>query len=123
MTTHTFTLTVASSLTSDRIHDLLDEIITDGQSVARQAADDEEATERTRQLGEEAAALDITITPATTHTVVVGNVGTVYHGPDEAAADHNYRRWTSASASGSGRAAGEPVTWFKGGEIEKEYLP
>jgi hypothetical protein len=50
--------------------------------------------------------------------VVVGNVGTVYSGPDGFKAKQTYAQYvhTSRTAKGS-RAFGEPVTLFKNGDI------
>ena len=56
------------------------------------------------------------------HSVIVGNIGEVYSGNnfiEARAAFYEYRR---QSKDNYGRAAGESVTWFKGGEIHDEYL-
>ncbi len=55
------------------------------------------------------------------YEVVVGNVGVVYSGDDERAAEREFRIYKMVSMSGAGRAAGEPVTMLKMGQIAKEY--
>ena len=55
------------------------------------------------------------------YQVVVGNVGTVYDGDSYNDAMHAYGDYRQQSMDGIGRAAGESVTLFNDGEIEKEY--
>lgn len=60
---------------------------------------------------------------ANTFEVWVGNIGCVYCGPrykEALVAYHEYRRQSKA---GYGKAAGEPVTWLRNGEIEHEHIP
>ena len=57
------------------------------------------------------------------YEVVVGNIGTVYQGSDEAEAHEQYRTYINDSTAGYGRVGGETVTLFKNGEIEEEYDP
>lgn len=54
------------NITASDVHSALDEIITDGQSVARAAVDDEEATDRSRREAKQAQSLDISIEPGLT---------------------------------------------------------
>ena len=54
-------------------------------------------------------------------TVVVGNIGTVYSGPDEVEARRRWEEYTKQSESGYGRAAGEDVTLLVDGVVAKEY--
>jgi hypothetical protein len=54
--------------------------------------------------------------------VVVGNIGTVYSGRDEAEAQKHYDEYVDQSKTGYGRAAGESVTMFRNGEIFKEHI-
>ncbi len=57
------------------------------------------------------------------YEVVVSNVGTVYHGPDEAKAKKTYADYVKASRSGSGRGGHEAVTLMMDGDIIDEYDP
>lgn len=57
------------------------------------------------------------------HTVVAGNVGTVYEGDNGFTARQQFYVYVSKSKRGDGRAAGEPVVWLKHDEIHKEYQP
>lgn len=43
------------------------------------------------------------------YQVVVGNIGTVYDGPDESKAREKFSIYKKDSQDGYGRAAGEPV--------------
>ena len=56
------------------------------------------------------------------HSVVVGNIGTVYAGDSFSAAKWHYSEYVVQSKDNYGRAAGEDVTWFTDGEIHKEYI-
>lgn len=58
----------------------------------------------------------------TTYEVFVGNIGTVYHGPDAEEANALYEEYRGQSTSNYGRAAGESVVLFVDGEIEKETV-
>ena len=44
------------------------------------------------------------------YSVIVGNVGEVYYGPDETAAHGLFRSYIQYSMDGYGRVAGESVT-------------
>ena len=56
--------------------------------------------------------------------VVVGNIGTVYDGDDEAEARSIYAEYETQSRGGYGRAAGEPVALLThGDEILAEHVP
>lgn len=55
------------------------------------------------------------------YSVLVGNIGTVYDGPDKVTADLEFAAYVGQSRSRYGRAAGEPVTYFCDGEIIDEY--
>ena len=56
-------------------------------------------------------------------TVIVGNVGTVYHGDDENEAYETYHAYVVASKAGSGRAGNEPVTMLINGCVQFEHEP
>ena len=56
------------------------------------------------------------------HEVIVGNIGTVTHQGTYAEAEKCFREYRHQSVTNYGRAAGESVTWFRGGEIYKEYI-
>ncbi len=51
------------------------------------------------------------------------NVGTVYHGTNGFEANTEMGRYKGLSKHRQGRAAGEPVTLFRDGEIIREYEP
>lgn len=53
--------------------------------------------------------------------VIVGNVGSVYSGHDEAMARKKYNSYIESSKSGAGRAGGEDVTLMHNGDIREEY--
>ena len=53
--------------------------------------------------------------------VIVGNIGTVYDGNNYMQAQARYTAYVRASKSPHGRAAGEPVTLMRNGEIRSEY--
>lgn len=57
---------------------------------------------------------------AAAHEVVVGNIGTVYSGDDEAQARHHFHKYRRQARQLKGRAAQEPVTWLHKGEIKQE---
>lgn len=54
-------------------------------------------------------------------TVTVGNVGTMYEGPDEFFARVDYNDFVHLSQTGHGRVAGEDVTLFKDGVVVLEH--
>jgi hypothetical protein len=56
------------------------------------------------------------------HIIVVGNIGMVYVGNSCTKAEEHYRVYMIQSQHEYGRASGEDVTWFKDGEIFKEYV-
>lgn len=53
--------------------------------------------------------------------VLVGNVGTVYNGAHYHEALTTYHAYIERSQANDGRAAGEPVTLLRDGEIVREY--
>lgn len=55
--------------------------------------------------------------------VIVGNVGTVYDGPSRRDAYATFNTYRNDSARGIGRAAGEPVTLLRDGDVFREHLP
>ena len=55
------------------------------------------------------------------YEVIVGNVGSVYAGPDKREAELRYNTYVDRSKSDRGRCAGEPVTLMCDGEISREY--
>lgn len=57
------------------------------------------------------------------YEVIVGNIGQVYEGNKPIDARKVYGIYKRKSLSGDGRAAGEPVTVLKDGEIDLEYIP
>lgn len=57
------------------------------------------------------------------YEVIVGNAGTVYKGDNERDALLNARLYVDQSKANRGRAAGEPVTVLKDGEIVEHYEP
>jgi hypothetical protein len=59
---------------------------------------------------------------APTFTVLVGSVGNVYHGPDEALARMDYEDCCTLSRMNHGRMAGETITLCKDGEPIREYI-
>lgn len=56
-----------------------------------------------------------------TYDVVVGNVGTVYSGPDSREAVRTYLAYVIESRGPHGRAVGEAVTLLRNGEPIREY--
>lgn len=58
-----------------------------------------------------------------TFEVIVGNIGTVYTGPDESKARGEYLHYVAASKDTVGRASGEQVSLLKAGEPILEYTP
>lgn len=54
--------------------------------------------------------------------IVVGNVGTVMDSDSLKECLQIYSYYVKQSKSGIGRAGGENVTWFKDGEIYKEFI-
>ena len=55
-------------------------------------------------------------------SVLVGNIGTVYYGPEQIVAALHFNTYVEQSKQNTGRAAGEDVTLMRGGEIEDEYV-
>ena len=51
------------------------------------------------------------------HTIVVGNIGTVYAGTNRGQAEHAFESYMILSQQGVGRAANEPVTWMIDNDI------
>ena len=73
-------------------------------------------------LGDAKAAVDADIAlDANRLEVVVGNIGSVYLGDHIGEAARCYGEYKRQSADGYGRAAGEPVTLFKDGEVHWDY--
>lgn len=56
-----------------------------------------------------------------TFEVIVGNIGTVYSGNSAKEAASAYNDYVRMSKGNVGRAAGEEVTMFKGGDICREH--
>jgi hypothetical protein len=55
------------------------------------------------------------------YEVIVGNIGSVYHGESEKDADEMFESYAQASReTGGARCFGEDVTLFVDGEIERE---
>lgn len=57
------------------------------------------------------------------YAVIVGNIGTVYRGPDRWEALENFVAYQRLSQSNSGRAGGETVTFMDNDEILEQYIP
>ncbi len=57
------------------------------------------------------------------YQVIVGNIGTVYDGPELKKAIASFKRYMELSTIGGGRGGHEPVTLMKDGEIRKEFHP
>jgi hypothetical protein len=57
------------------------------------------------------------------YLVIVGNIGTAYHGDNEKLAKEIFGLYKEASEQGKGRAACETVTLFEGAELVLEYVP
>jgi hypothetical protein len=55
--------------------------------------------------------------------VVVGNIGTVYNGPDKEQAQRDFRHYKELSESGHGRAAEEEVSLFEDGVLLDIHCP
>jgi len=55
------------------------------------------------------------------HSIIVGNIGNVLDTTSHKEAQKAFTEYKDQSASDYGRAAGEPVTWLKDGEIFREY--
>lgn len=55
------------------------------------------------------------------YQVVVGNIGTVYDGPNVIEARMAYSSYVKQSTENYGRAAGESVTMFLNGEVRREH--
>jgi hypothetical protein len=54
--------------------------------------------------------------------IVVGNIGQVLDCDSFKECLETYHEYVKQSKNNYGRAAGESVTWFKNGEIYKEYV-
>ena len=57
------------------------------------------------------------------YEVIVGNVGTVHYGETEADAREAFDAYKALSEHGGGRAAGEPVTLLRDGDVLDEHSP
>ena len=57
------------------------------------------------------------------YEVIVGNIGKVYEGGFYQSALDEFKVYEGRSIAGDGKAAGEPVTLLKDGEIMREYAP
>lgn len=55
------------------------------------------------------------------YEVIVGNIGTVYNGPDSKKANEAFNEYKQQSLTGYGRASHEPVTLMVDGEPSKEF--
>lgn len=55
------------------------------------------------------------------YEVIVGNIGTVYSGPNSKIARKTFSTYVKQSKTGYGRAGGEDVTLMKDREIIKEH--
>lgn len=62
--------------------------------------------------------------PQSNYEVLVGNIGTIYSGPDRKQALKDYGEYKRQSIKNYGRAAGEPVTLLQDGEpiMELTYI-
>lgn len=58
-----------------------------------------------------------------TYTVTVGNIGQVYYGHNQTAANREFAAYVRMSRNNSGRASGETVDMYRDGEIVREYRP
>jgi len=56
------------------------------------------------------------------YEVIVGNIGVVYRGNDEADAVQEYEDYVVESKAGYGRAGNEAVVLMKDGEVYKEHV-
>lgn len=56
------------------------------------------------------------------HTIIVGNIGTVYSGTNSFMANLAFNRYVGYSKRGHSKITGESVTWFKDSDIHKEYI-
>ena len=59
---------------------------------------------------------------ANVYEVIVGNIGTVYSGPNGFEAHTKFQVYAGQSKTGYGRASGEDVTIMRNGEPIKEYF-
>lgn len=57
------------------------------------------------------------------YAVIVGNIGTVYRGPDRWEALENFVAYQRLSQSNRGRAGGEMVTLMDNNDIIEQYIP
>ena len=55
--------------------------------------------------------------------VIVGNIGTVYSGPNGFYARQSFEHYKRKSKRGEGQGANEPVTLMRNDEIRDEYIP
>jgi hypothetical protein len=55
------------------------------------------------------------------HEVIVGNIGTVYSGEDEARAKQFFWHYAELSRTLGGRASGESVTWLVDGGVYDKF--
>jgi hypothetical protein len=58
-----------------------------------------------------------------TYTVIVGNIGTIYYGHNQAAANREFAAYVRQSRDNSDKAAGESVDMYCDGEPVREYRP
>lgn len=58
-----------------------------------------------------------------TYVVIVGNLGTVYHGKTKRLAYEHFEHYKRCSTEERGRVRGEPVTVFEDGKIVLEHVP
>ena len=56
------------------------------------------------------------------YELIVGNIGSVYQGPDGFEAYRRFQVYKSQSMADYGRASGESVTLFKDAEIAREHI-
>jgi hypothetical protein len=56
------------------------------------------------------------------YEVICGNIGTVHTGYSHKEACEKFQTYVDASKAECGRAGGEDVTLFSGGEILREYI-
>lgn len=57
-----------------------------------------------------------------TYSVHVGNIGTVYSGPNKSEAFKHFAEYVSQSKTNYGRAAGETVCLMLDGQIQREHV-
>lgn len=59
----------------------------------------------------------------TLHEIYVGNIGKVLSTNSSKEAKFTFFEYCNLSKAGYGRCNNEEVTWFKNGEVYKEYIP